>query len=143
MATTVKWAAPESIQTALTTELNSLGDGAQSSASAAIDNETDLYEYIHLELVLASLTPTGTPYCTVYLLASLDGTNYEDLTTSALHAAVASFPFSTATAAKRIVVKNLLLPPLKFKLAIENHAGASLASSGNTLKYRRSNEQLV
>lgn len=143
MATTTKWLAPEAIATALTTELNSLANGSQSAASAAIPNETDLYQYIDLELVLASLTPTGTPYCAVYLVASLDGTNYEDLTTSATHALLATFPMSTAVAAKRIVVKNLLLPPLGFKLAVQNQAGPALAASGNTLKYRRHNEQSV
>src|SRR5690242_11225523 len=114
MATTTKWVAPEATATALTTELNSLANGSQSAVSTAIDNETDLYQYVSLELVLASLTPTGTPYCSVYLVASLDGTNYEDLTTSASHAVIATFPMSTAVAAKRIVVKNLLIPPLKF-----------------------------
>lgn len=140
---TQKWAAPESIATALTTELNSLANAAQSSASAAIDNETDLYQYIELELVLASLTPTGAPYSLVYLVKSVDGTNYEDVTTSAAHAVLAVFPMSTAVAAKRICIANLLIPPCKFKLVVQNQAGPALASSGNTLKYRRYNEQAV
>lgn len=138
-----KWKAPETIATALDTQLNSLADASQSAASAVIDNETDLYQYINLELVLASLTPTGTPYCLVYLIASLDGTNYEDLTTSAKGAVIATLTFSTATAAKRITQKNILIPPLKFKLAVENRAGVAFAASGNTLKYRRHNEQSV
>lgn len=143
MATTNSWKAPESLATALTTELNSLANAALCTASSAIDNETDLYQYLEVELVLASLTPTGTPYCTLYLVTSVDGTNYEDVTTSASHLVVAVLPMSTAVAAKRINAANILIPPCKFKLVIQNNAGPSLASSGNTLKYRRFNEGSV
>src|SRR4051812_10678267 len=143
MATTNKWTAPEAIATALTTELNSLANSALSSASSAIDNETDKYLYMELELVLASLTPTGTPYCNVYLVKQIDGSNYEDNTTSATHQIVAVFPLSTAGAAKRIIVSNILIPPCPFKLIVQNNCGPSLASSGNTLKYRRYYEQSV
>lgn len=143
MATTNKWVAPETIATALTTELNSLANAALSAQSAAIDNLTDLYQYIELELVLASLTPTGTPFCAVYVVKQIDGTNYEDLTTSASHLLAATLPFSTAVAAKRIIVSNILIPPCAFKLALLNSAGPALAASGNTLKFRRFNEQAV
>lgn len=143
MATTQKWVTPETLTTALTTELNSLANAALSAQSAAIDNLTDLYQYMELELVLASLTPTGGPYCQVYLVKQIDGTNYEDLSTSASHLVVASFPMSTAAAAKRIVVANILIPPCAFKLAVQNQAGPALAASGNTLKFRRYSEQSV
>ena len=143
MSTTAKWAAPEAIASALTTGLDSLANGSASAASAAIDNETDLYQYINLELVLGSLTPTGTPSVDIYLLATLDGTNYDDSSPSNGGSYLASFSFSTATAAKRCVLKNLVIPPLKFKLVAVNNAGPSLASSGNTVKYRRHNEQGV
>lgn len=133
----IQWGTPEATATALTTELNTLANAAQSAASAAIDNTAGLYPYMNVELVLASLTPTGQPYCLLYLVASLDATNYEDVSTSATHAVVASFPMSTAVAAKRIVVKNLLIPPLLFKLVLENQTGPALAASGNTVKYRR------
>jgi hypothetical protein len=144
VATTAKWVAPETIASALTTELNALTAGSSCTPSAVIDNETDLFQYINLELVLASLTPTGTPSVDIYLLASLDsGTNYEDNSPSNGGSYLASFSFSTATAAKRCVLKNLVIPPLKFKLVALNNAGPSLAASGNTLKYRRHNEQGV
>lgn len=141
--TTTKWTAPESAATALTTELNSLASGSISSASSAIDNTTDLYLYMSVELALASLNPTGTPYCNLYLVKSLDGSNFEDLSTSASHEVVAVFPMATGSAAKRIVVANILIPPLQFKLAVENQTNVSLASSGSTLKYRRHYEAQV
>lgn len=143
MATTNKWLTPEAIATDLTTQLNSIANGAQSAQSAAIDNLTDLYQYMEIELVLASLTPTGTPYCLIYLVKQIDGTNYEDLSTAASHLVIASLPMSTAVAAKRLVAANILIPPCAFKLAVQNQCGPALAASGNTLKHRRYNEQAV
>lgn len=140
---TQKWAAPEAITSALTTELNSLANNGLCTASAAIDNETGLYQYMEVELVLASLTPTGTPYCQLYLVKQIDGTNYEDNTVSAAHQIIAVFPMSTAAAAKRIIVANILIPPTPFKLILENKTGVSLAASGNTVKYRRHYEASV
>lgn len=143
MASTQQWSTPAAIATALTTELNNLSNGAICTVSAAINNETGLYMYMNLELVLASLTPTGTPYCMAYLNKQIDGTNYEDITVSSSHAVIATFPFSTAVAAKRIIVANILIPPTLFKLAVQNQAGPALTSSGNTLKYRLHNEGSV
>lgn len=145
MATTNEWVLPATIASLLNgTELNSLANGSLSAASSAIDNEAGLFQYMEVELQLASLTPTGTPYCSLYLAKSIDGgTTYEDLTTSASHLVLAQFPFSTATGAKRVVVANLLIPPTLFKLAIQNQAGPALASSGNLIRYRRYNEQAV
>jgi hypothetical protein len=133
------WKAPTSIASALTTELNSLANGSYSSVSTAYDNETNKHLYLDLELVLASLTPTGTPSCPVFLVAQVDGTNYED-SPNAASIPIAIFAFTTATAAKRQIRSNILVPPLSFKLGILNSMGVSLASSGNTLKYRLHDE---
>lgn len=145
MSTTNKWFTPDTIASLLNgTELNSLANAAQSAQSSAVDNESGLFQYMEVELQLASLTPTGTPYCLLYLVKSIDGgPNYEDLTTAASHLVVAAFPMSTAVAAKRIVVANILIPPVFFKLALQNQAGPALASSGNLIRYRRYNEQSV
>lgn len=143
---TDKWVAPESIQSALTTELNSLADGSYTNASSAIDNETDLYKFIDFEVVLASLTPTGSPYVAIYAVPSLDGTNYADgggATAPRNSSLLAVLDTSTSTGAKRLVVTNILIPPLKFKLIAQNKCGVSLASSSNTLKYRRHNGQIT
>jgi hypothetical protein len=148
MSNTFKWAAPESIVTALTTELNSLSDGSFSAVSAAITNETggvNLYQYIDLEVVLASLSPATGAFVDIWLLPTLDGTNYSDsgkaLQTASL---LCSIQLDTAAStAQRIVRTNVPIPALDFKLQLRNKAGVSLASSGNTLKYRRHNEQVV
>lgn len=145
MATTFKWATPEAEASALTTELNSLADAAFSSASSAIDNETDLYEFIAVELVLASLSPAAGAYVDVWIDYSLDGTNYADASKALqLSALLCTFQLdTTAATAQRLYVSGLRLAPNKFKLQARNKAGVSLGASGNTLKYSRYNEQGV
>jgi len=141
-ATTFSWTAGTTIASALTTELNALANAAFSAASAAYDNETNHYLYLDLELVLASLTPTGSPYCAVFLIAHLDGTNYED-TANTASVPIAIFSFTTAVAAKRQIRSNILVPPLPFKLVLQNNMGPSLGATLNTLKYRLHSEQGV
>ena len=142
---TFKWAAPETITTVFTTELDGLTDGSFSGQSSAITNETGLYQYIDFELVLASLSPAAGAFVDLWLDATLDGSNYADaskaLQTSALLCAIA---LDTAAATgQRIVVCNIPIPPLDFKLQLRNKAGVSLAANSNTLKARRHYEQGV
>lgn len=143
MATTQKWVAPETIASALTTELNSLANGSLSSLSAAIDNATDLYQYMSLELNLASLTPVAPNRCDIYLFPSIDGTNYADGSISLSQCFLCSILVTTGAGVKLSTAVNLLIPPLKFKLGLYNQTGVSLAASGSTLEYRRYNEQSV
>lgn len=148
MASTQKWTTPEAIVSDLTTELNSLANGSYSNASSAVDNLTDLYEYMEVELAIASITTgSGAPYCGLYLVKEIDGTNYEDgggATAPASTALIATFPLrASTTAAQRVVVGPIAIPPAHFKLVLQNNAGAALASSGNTVKHRRFNEQSV
>lgn len=139
---TINWASPESIQTALTTELNSLGNGSFSSASSAIANSSGLYLYIALELYLNTLTPTSGGYVAVYLIPSIDGTNYID-TTPPANTLIATMDLNTANATKRRSALNIPIPPFDFKLMVENKAGVAFNSSSNTLKYRRFSEEIA
>src|SRR5262245_50027807 len=141
--TTTEWATPETLTTALSTELNSLADGSFCTASSAIDNSVATrYPYIMLELVLASLSPASGAYVDGRNAYAADGTNSADhakiLQTSGWLAT--SHLDTTATTAQRIppLIKSIL--PMKFKLAVRNKAGVALASSGNTLKYARQTE---
>lgn len=142
---TVKWATPEAEASALTTELNSLADAAFSSASSAIDNETDLYEFIAIELVLASLSPASGAFVDVWIDYALDGTNYADASKALqLSALLGTFQIDTAaTTAQRLFLSGLRLAPMKFKLQVRNKSGVAFAASGNTLKYSRYNEQVA
>lgn len=142
---TFKWATPETIATYYTTELNALANAGFSAVGVAIDNLTDLYEYISFELVLAALSPTAGAYVDIWIDLTLDGTNYADpakpLQVSAL---LCSFQLdTTAATAQRVIRATVPIPPSKFKLQLRNGAGVALAATGNTLKYARYNEQGV
>lgn len=139
MASIGKWNTPSSIVSVLTTELNSLGSGSMSAASAAINNDTNLDMYGDLELNLGALSPTAGGYVAVYIAEAADGTNYpapsaadQRLQTNALLCTYAVS--TTASTAQRLVVRNVLLPPGKFKLYVDNQSGGAMAASGNTLK---------
>jgi hypothetical protein len=144
VATTFKWLAPEAIATYYTTELNSITTTTFVAVGAELANETDLYQYIMFELVLASLTPAAGGYIDIWADYQMDGTNYADaakpLQTSAL---LTTLQLDTAAGAQRIVSRPALIYPVDFKLQLRNQAGVTLAASGNTLKYRRFFDQGV
>lgn len=143
--TTFKWLAPEAIATYYTTELNSsITTGTFVAVGAELANETDLYQYIVFELVLASLTPAAGGYVDIWINYQPDGTNYADpakaLQTTALLTAI---PLDTAAAAQRLTSRACAILPIDFKLQLRNMAGVTLAASGSTLKYRRFFDQGV
>jgi len=142
MATEHKWEAPAAVQTYLSTELNALADGGN-KPGAAIDNQTDGTNdlYASLELYLAAQGSARDAGATVdvYLLPSVDGTNYcygSDSDDPPATAYVGSFVLDAATAARYATLHNLPVPPLRFKLLLVNNTGQALAAAGNTLKYR-------
>jgi len=145
MSTTFKWATPEAIATYYTTELNALANAAFAAVGAEIANETDLYEYIQFELVLAALSPTAGAYVDIWINYQPDGTNYADpdkpLQTSALLCTLQLD--TTAATAQRIVSRMVSISPLDFKLQLRNGSGVAFGATLNTLKYRRMNEQSV
>ena len=129
----------------LTTELNSLADGSVTALGTEVDNTTDLDDVMDGELNLASYTMNSTAaYCTLYLIPSLDGTNYPDWNSGAKgnyhdQYAVATlrvYP-SGAAGTKRAEVTAVPIPPCKFKLAIGNFTTVNLAGSGNTFGIRK------
>lgn len=143
MATTNSWVAPIAIATALDTQLNALANAAFTAASTAYDNETNHHLYLDVELTLASLTPTGTPSCALFLVYSLDsGTTFEDVSNLS-SIPVAIFPFTTAVAAKRQNRVNILVAPLQFKFVLQNNMGPALGATLNTVRFRLHDEQSV
>lgn len=150
MPTTFQWVAPEALTSYLTTELNSLADSTSdttgfSAVGAEIANETNLYQYINLELVVAAqgAARSAGGFVAVYINYSADGTTYDDTSNKAFTELLAVFPLDAATTARRLTKANLPIPPLDFKLLVLNDTGQALAATLNTLKYRRHNEQGV
>lgn len=136
MATVLKQNLYGTIVSLLTTELNALANGSAATGSAAGSDAVTAAElYGDFELALASLTPTGTPSCDLYLIRSADGTNYEDATPPP-NSFVGTFTTTTGAGVKRSVLRDIPLPPGLYKPILVNNTNVALAASGSTLKVR-------
>jgi len=141
------------IQTLLDTELNSLANNDAALDSAEYDNATNLYEFAAFELYVDFVSaPTAGPTIELYMIPSLDGTNYGDgdgTPLAQINTFVGAFDVRATTAAMRL---NLAIPsamgapnlapllPVKYKALIYNKSGQAFPASGSTLKmlpYRR------
>lgn len=144
MATTFQWTAPAAISCALFTELNGLATGAYSAASGTIDNATDLFQYVNLEVILGSLTPIAGGFVQVDLEPALDGITYVNTGQCNHFNQLAVFALNNAAGCQTLTRVNLGIPPLPFKFTVRNVAGVPLAAGSlNALRYRRHNEQGV
>jgi hypothetical protein len=134
----VKWEAG-SISTAMSTVLNSIADEAN-AISSEIDNTASVYLFNDVELYTAALayaTPASGAVVELYLVEALDGTNYEDGNASIDPPAanlVGVFNIRASNAAQRHVLRQIPIPPTKYKYVVINKTGVTLAASGNTLK---------
>ena len=134
----------EAAQNALTTELNSLADDGYSSLSSEIDNSTAKHLFADWELFLADPTATFDGGAVeLFLIPSIDDTNFarftEDERAQYFVGAFMTPTEDPGASGIYIALRNVALPPGKFKVAVRNTAGVAFASSGNTLKYRRWN----
>jgi hypothetical protein len=134
---------PAAISNKLTTELNSLADGSVTALSSEIDNISNQHMFADFQVDLASLTISSTSaFLTLFIVPTVDGTNYPDWTSGAegnyhsqYKAEIILVKNVSATTA-RADCREVSIPPGKFKVALRNGTGASLASSGNTLGMR-------
>ena len=141
MPTESKWEAPAAIVSYLTTELNSLADGAN-VLGAKIDNVADGENemFINLEVNLAATSSRDADArLEIYILYSVDDTNFDMGDTSPdprpeslLHV----FSFDAATTTRYRTAVNLPIQPFDFKLLVMNELGVAFFGSGSTLKYR-------
>lgn len=133
--------------TGATQKIDSLTDNEWTDLSDEIDNSSNKYAYADLDLALGSAAFTGSDSgIEVYIVPTIDGTNYPDWSGNATtdapeqaHYYVAFLPLKAATAARRVVSSSqaaIELPQGKFKFGIRSRANVTLASSGNTLYWR-------
>ena len=144
-ASQVKWdTAPTSRGNILTTELNSLANDAYSAVGPAFDNTSNLDQFAWVEVNLASLNPTTGAFITLFLVQSLDGTNYEDEPSSTLpgyHAIRAVIPIKTGSATKRAISDMFRIPPGHFKPVLRNDCNVAFGASGNTVELFTANDE--
>lgn len=128
--------------------------GTRTLVSLAIDEYTDLSDEVDnssLKYLMADFEWVNTAVLTVtpasievFLVISMDDTNYPnwtgdgvvDLAENNQHY-VGSFTLEVGTVAQRHPLRNVQMPPSKFKIGVRNKSGVALAASGSTLKFRR------
>jgi len=133
-----KWNAPTS-QILLSTELDSLGNNAHSASGQVLTNDVSLAIYGDCEVYFqANAGPNTSGSVQVWLRVAYDGSNYAHVsaeTTSSILfvAGLASNIATPSPAEQRVVVRNLVFPPMRFQLNLANHSGVTMKSSGSTV----------
>ena len=136
-----KWSGYATIQTALSTGLNSLIND-DTNISAAIDNTSNLVLFMDIEVYLGSvdLSAQSNPAIYIYVITSLDGTNYEDGDDSTvppqMPTRIVALRVGVSAMTQRRVVRGIVVPPGLFKILAQNKTGVTLAATLNTVKYR-------
>lgn len=137
---TYRFSSYGSTTTYLSTELNALADNGN-KLGAAIDNSSNRHFYMDVEVYLntVDLSAQTNPAVNIYLLPSLDGTNYvdgADGTDPTAQTLAKSVAMLEANSTHRQVARGIVIPPALFKLLIENKLGAAFNATLNTIKYR-------
>jgi hypothetical protein len=133
-----------SAATVLSTELNSLASAAR-AISSAIDNTTalDLWDDLELDVTFGTAPTDGSPI-SIYMIPSIDGTNYVDGDASIAPPAnllVATSTVRAVTTAQKLAFTDVRLRPGKFKYLLENGTNRAFPASGSTLTRRPFNLQ--
>ena len=142
MATEIKFEVPASIVSYLTTELNALANN-DTILGAKIDNvadgENEMFIALELYVNTQGSARSSGGYVAVYLLPSIDDTNFnygDEANLTNAGCLLAIFNIDAATTARYVTRVNLPIPPLDFKLQVQNATGQAFAATGTTLKYR-------
>src|SRR5204863_4996442 len=115
---------------ALTTELNALANSANTVASAAIDNTTNLYPFadIELNLPVQGTARTAGASVKVYITVRTDATNFGDVNETTAEM-IAVFPLDAVVTARRLTRRMIPLPPEQYKIFARNETGQTLAAT--------------
>lgn len=131
----------------LTTELNSLTSGSRSNAgSAVVDNSSNLDQYGKVTLsVTFGSAPAAGGYLALYAVTAVDGTNYEDGSSSAdpgVHNMIAQIPVKATTSAQLLTSPIFEMQPAKTKFLLANVTNQSLPSSGTVVNLWTDNDTI-
>ena len=148
----ILYSANSSLTTYMSTDLNSLANDTTNVGAVILDNTSNKHHNIMAELYLASvdLSAQSAPTVELYLVPSIDGTNYCDAGTDASttdlppgSAHIGSFYIQETSAAHRaaILVKECL-QALKYTIVLINKTGAAFNAAGNILKIMTNSDQV-
>lgn len=126
------------ISTVISTDMNSLANASR-ALSSEINNASGLYLFDDVQLSLGAFgsTPSAGGVVELYIVAALDGTNYEDGNASTdppIANLVGVFNIRASTAAQIHTLRQIPIPPVKYKYLVINKTGQTFNASGNTLK---------
>lgn len=151
MANEIKWATTLGSQTTLIAGASSAPTLKNLSAAAgklgnAITGNRNRYCTLELMVRFAS-SPAAGGYVDIYLLPSIDATNFSDGADAVLPpglSRVASVPVRAVSTQQRFTIPNIELPPLDFKALIVNNASTGFTNTDNenVLSYRPYNEEI-
>lgn len=135
-ATAISWSSGQALASLTNDEFTDLSD--------EVDNSTTKYKYADVEVVAGSAAFTGLDSgIEVFLIPSVDGTNYPTWTGNGatdeqenVPFFVGFIPFTGTTAAQRGVLMGVDLPNGKFKWGFRNRGNIGLAASGNSASWR-------
>lgn len=133
---TIKWSVA-SIQTLLSTELNSLATGNLSALGTEYDNTSGLYLFADFQLdVTFGSSPTANAPVVLYIVPKTDGTNYNfGSSSNAWDGFVrGGWSLMATTSQQLLTIQGVPIPPLKFKIQVKNQSGQSFPGSGSTVK---------
>jgi len=137
---------PTSRGNANTTSLNSLANAAYSTVESAFDNTANSDQFACFEFICTSTVTVGAAaYVQIYLVQSVDGTNYEDAPSSSnpgTHMLYATINLNNSTALKRAISPWVRIPPGKFKTVVYNAAGVALPATGNSVIVYTDNDEV-
>lgn len=122
-----------------TTAIDGITSGSQVTTTATYANQTNLDLYVDIEINLPSLSPTAGARVDLYVLESVDGTNFPAQSAADLRLTITQLLVSvpigtTGTTAQRVVARNILIPPGLMKFVFDNQTGATTNAAGNTVK---------
>lgn len=135
-ATTITWTSGQ--------DLDSLTDNEWTDLTDEVDNSTNKYTYVDVRVALGSAAFTGSDSALeVYLVPSIDGSTYPKWTGNTTTSEQQNDEFfvdkayaTGATEAQELAVRNILVPPGKYKWGFRSRANVTLAGSGNTPQWR-------
>lgn len=144
------WTPPSSITLIASAGNLSSGSGWANSGSTLLDNSSDLYQYMDIELVLAAgvTAGSGNPRVDVYLVPAPDGTNVANPPGTSAgatpgHYLVGSILANASASFTRGTLRGVILPPGKYLIAINNQLGAAFSTGTHSLTGYRYGEQAV
>lgn len=144
MATTLKWLAYNTPDTAVAgASMNTLANAGY-AYGAEIDNSSGLYTLGDLTLALSSAVTSVAPaYLSVFLLPNID-TNYAASSGNPGVSYLAGTYYGPGGSVQFIQVRGIVLTPNKFKIAIQNNLGVALpATNTSACSLYRYGEQSV